>query len=356
MRPKNLSVQELTGVNPRSVIAARAVSRRPLVEGLLCGIEIEAEQVERLSVNFGSIGWTTHHDHSLRDGLEFVLSEPLSDDRLAAAVEGLYDNIPDRLLFSPSPRAGTHIHINVSDKTFGVVQGMFAVMYIIDRLVFEWAGDDRLWCSYCNSLNTLPSHTLRRVLRNTDSPSWYREYLWPHRDGDRYYGFNVSSLFKYGTLEFRYFPTTTDKDKLWEWLDFTQLVFKYANELSVADDASIADVVMEAVLDDPQAFMEKLFAAAPEVLAGLTANGHWVQAMLDAVDELSTILSIDDEDVDVEEVAFNPPTPTRAERPSTIVPRVNVPSMDWLTMNAASIFNEDEYADPIRFRSTGGVN
>lgn len=308
MRPKFLSVSELTGAIVRSVFSVGHVDRMPLVPDLLCGVEIEAEQASiDDNINLYELGWGTHVDHSLRDGIEFVLNDPLAGDKLAWAIEGLYNAMPEELEFSPNPRAGTHVHINVSDRSMAVVQAMFTLMYALDRLVFEWAGDDRLWCSYCNSLNTLPPNTLRTLLRDDDRSGWYKEMLWPNNNSDRYYGFNVTSLFKYGTVEFRYFPTTTSKDKMWEWLDFCQLVFKYADSLPVVDDVPVAQAVLNDIRsEEPLLFLRRVFGDSSAVLAGLTAGDNWQQNLIDAVDELSTLLSIDDRGVEEEQDMSSP--------------------------------------------------
>src|SRR5690606_34389448 len=110
------------------------------------------------------------------------------------------------------------------DRPLSHLQAMSALVYCIEPLIFRFAGEDRRWCSYCNSLNTVPSFRIKQLLGTTDSDSteWYN--FWSASSGDRYYGFNLTSIGKYGTIEFRYFPTPANKSQLWSWIDLCHAI------------------------------------------------------------------------------------------------------------------------------------
>lgn len=294
METKLLSISSLAGVTVRTVMQPPlAYSRLPLVEHLLTGIEVEAENVEwGEDVNLNNIGWSTHEDGSLRDGgVEWVLERPLAGAELASAVTNFHGQ---SLNYGPSPRAGTHIHVNMSDRTFGEVQAMLTLMYCIDRLVFAWADEDRMWCSYCNSLNTLPPSTLRAALLDVEHRSVHTAQVWPQSRHDRYYGFNVAALWKYGTLEFRYFPTINSERKMWQWLDFCHAVYKWCTTVpSLDSDVSMAQQVLQRVLDNPGALLAEVFADAVDVYQGLTAVPSWADSMIEAAEELDVLLAVD---------------------------------------------------------------
>ena len=294
MRTNAWPISAITGQMPRTAITFTEPSRLPLAPLMLTGIEVEAEGVEIVDqIFFSTSGWETHHDASLRNGVEFVLSTPLSGENLGSAIDGLYDH-QDVCRFAPSPRAGTHIHINVSDKTWGTVQVIFALIYCLDRVLFNWAGVDRMWCSYCNSLNTMPLDSIVRLLQNSEHA--YAPSLWNTGASDRYYGLNVASVWKHGTLEFRHFPTTTNKEELWSWVDFCHAISLYADEV-VAQHASNSEFnIVEAVLRDaeqPETLLRHIFGNAPAVLEGLTSEEGWQQHISSAAEELGLLLSTD---------------------------------------------------------------
>lgn len=302
MRAKNLSVTDVaTNVTLRTALATTIPSRMPLINNLLTGVEIEAEDVDiphpALTTITGT-GWSTHDDGSLRDGIEFVLAQPLNGAALGNAIETFYDQLDaGDMRLSPNPRAGTHVHVNMTDQAFSVVQAMFTIIYCIDRLVFNWAGDDRQWCSYCNSVNVLPTNTIRSLLRddNIDTYNIGRHTVWPNSSNDRYYGFNVSALFKYGTLEFRYFQTTTNREEMWDCVDFCQLVYAHAKKLAeeCPEDAAVSSYVLETIKTSPALFMESMFVDASRILNAFTSVPQYEQYIMEAADELSLITSID---------------------------------------------------------------
>lgn len=70
------------------------------------------------------------------------------------------------------------------------------------------------------------SNARLRALMLSESPNnWVAHGIKAVQNADKYYGLNVSSLRKHGTLEFRYFPGAPTKDELFSWMDYcTELV------------------------------------------------------------------------------------------------------------------------------------
>ena len=209
----------------------------------LMGIELEAESVFSELPNLLSMaGWTTDRDGSLRnDGREFVLTSPLSGSSLTRAIHTLFEmQKPEHrspLTYTVNPRAGTHVHINWTDNTVGSAAAMIALMYIIEPLVYGWADEDRAWCSYCNPLSDIPSEIINKLLRTEDEDGeWIMREIEDEVLG-RYHGLNIVALAKYGSLEFRYFPSTTNQADMVKWVKFVQLAKLCA--LNYQDDVSL---------------------------------------------------------------------------------------------------------------------
>lgn len=305
MQSKNTPIGLITGISRRVATSFAAATREPAAPTLLTGIEIEAEGVEGDPYAARVYGWDAGEDGSLRyGGVEWRLNQPLAGNQLASAIDGFYGLVAnDDISFHPSPRAGTHIHVNLTDQSFGMVQAMTAIMYCIDQLVFEWADDNRMWCSYCNSLNTVSSEALRALFSDKEHEYINSHSVWPISRSDRYYGFNITSLFKFGTLEFRYFPTTTDGSKLWEWVDFCHLVFTGAQRLlsEIPENESVGTYIARKFAESPENMLKQLFLGWTDVLTGLATEGY-EEKVKAAAEELVLLLALDTASVWEEEL------------------------------------------------------
>lgn len=289
MQLNEYSISQLAGVRIVQDVPPGTYSRMPLRPDVYMGIEIEGEEAHLpvdCHTSCSKLGWTITNDDSLRfDGVEFVLTAPLNGERLASSVSGLFalKRVGD-VGWEDSPRSGTHFHLNVSDKNVGFVQAITALVYCVDELIFTLAGEDRKWCSYCNSLNTLPVTSLRSLLLNRP----YERYhgwagAWPVSARDRYYGFNLTSISKFGTVEFRYFPTPTEEGQVWEWMDLCQALYTIAEGFENEEDAARA--VLDAITADPASILESL-----PMLAAIEGA---VDSMKTAAEELDDTLSFD---------------------------------------------------------------
>lgn len=260
MRTNQILIAQSSGTLMLTATRPEGGERPPIVEDLLTGIEIEAEDCS-LSYDARShlsrSGWRADMDGSLRDdGLEFVLASPLHGDSLSAAIDAFFESQDLGFDWSISPRAGTHIHLNMTDRPLSHLQAMSALVYCIEPLIFRFAGEDRRWCSYCNSLNTVASFRIKQLLGTTDSPSteWYN--FWSASSGDRYYGFNLTAIGKYGTIEFRYFPTPANKSQLWSWIDLCHAIYEYSKKFSEEDDP--VDAVMTELRDNAVGVLDEI--------------------------------------------------------------------------------------------------
>lgn len=210
----------------------------------LMGIELEAEQVYcELSNVLNMAGWTMDRDGSLRnDGREFVLTQPLAGSSLTRAIHTLFEMQKSEnrspLQYVVNPRAGTHVHINWIEDTVGSAAALIALMYIIEPLVYSWADEDRAWCSYCNPLSDIPASTINKLLRMDvdEEDEWVLRNI-EDEDLGRYHGLNIVALAKYGSFEFRYFPSTTAHTDMIKWVKFVQLAklcaIKYQDDVAV---------------------------------------------------------------------------------------------------------------------------
>lgn len=203
----------------------------PLARELI-GVEIEIEDCRGATpLSY----WSTHSDGSLRNGIEYVLAGPTGGRQLTEAIDQFFGA---GLRYSTGPRTSIHIHLNASDNmTIDQFRNMFTIMYLIEPAVFRWADENRKWCGYCSPLTDLSPYRIINIL-NDDPRDASRFVHAVQGDGnsDRYYGFNVAAYARHGTVEFRYFPCTTDRQKVFEWIKFCMYVKKTAKAFGSPED------------------------------------------------------------------------------------------------------------------------
>lgn len=179
----------------------------------LVGIEIEIENTGNNSMPRTKLAsWTGKSDGSLRNGKEFVLQFPLSDSKLTCAIEEFFegDVQPKRM-----PTSSTHVHLDLlEDVDVGVVVSMYMLCYVIEDAIFAMNDPGREHCSFCNKLNTAPME-ISKAIFDLESD---RADLSTALSMGRYYGLNLQALEKYGSIEFRYFPTARNADELRSWV------------------------------------------------------------------------------------------------------------------------------------------
>ena len=200
------------------------------------GIEIEAEglsykldgkltDIRNVSGILQDAGWDIAGDGSLRaDGREFKFTAPMLGLDVTKALDVFYEHVE----FEESPRAGIHIHVDwTAVEDANSVNTLLAVLYCIEPAMFDMIGRGRKDCVYCKPLVAVTTEELLKMF-TADFENGMATFLdgaIQRRDNEkRYFGANLISLSKFGTVEFRYFPSLCDKAKMQEWLYLVQLL------------------------------------------------------------------------------------------------------------------------------------
>lgn len=191
----------------------------------LMGIEVEVDRSHssEASVSYffpdSVTGWQRRSDGSLRNGVEYVLESPKSGKELTTAILNLFLEGT----YGRESTSSTHVHLDMLDAgtTSGVLQAMFLLVYGTEDTIFALSDPGREFCGYTNKLSTIEPGLLEYVLQDNiddDDERSIRNYS----PADRYYGLNLQALVKYGSLEFRYFPTATSQQELIDWVQLVQ--------------------------------------------------------------------------------------------------------------------------------------
>lgn len=245
----------------------------------LIGIEIELENYPMGRGNGSPMSvfphpsayWQRVEDHSLINGAEWKLAQPLNGSRLAQAIHEFF--LPPTRTFR-SVSSGTHIHINMDEDTTPVsaVQAVAALVYTIEPALFDIIDAGRRWSGFTNPLDSASSALLYGLFdKSVENDPYPLTRLCERNHSFKYYGLNIQPLGSYGTLEFRYFPTATSAEEVIDWVSLVQSI-KLAGmahpTLETMVDVLQDEVRYTQLIEGPLArWASRILAAVPPQLA-----------------------------------------------------------------------------------------
>jgi len=173
------------------------------------GIEVEVEG-RNLPGSDPKRQWRIVREGSLRgEGLEYNSIHPMPVELVQTKVEylwGLFRNNNSTL--RKSDRCGVHVHINCQDMTLSQVHIFQLTYLLLEDLLFRFCDDSRDGNLFCMKVSD--SSDLLFRIRDSISNNSFDQLNVGHI---RYSAMNISSLFKYGSLEFRQLETPTQNPK-----------------------------------------------------------------------------------------------------------------------------------------------
>jgi hypothetical protein len=184
----------------------------------LLGIEVEVEKCTKYLPETDTCAsyWTMHEDNSLRDnGREFVFSEPLYGADVVQAVKYLCDQAKAKK-WAISERTGLHVHIDVRNMDVDKFRNFNTLYAITEKIIYNWVGDGRERNIHCLPwfIADLDLDIIGEIF--TKSPTHAQSVI---KNLNRYAGWNLASLTKFGTVEARHLKTTFDFERIMTWLN-----------------------------------------------------------------------------------------------------------------------------------------
>ncbi|QDP53359.1 MAG: hypothetical protein Unbinned6805contig1000_21 [Prokaryotic dsDNA virus sp.] len=196
------------------------------VKGMF-GIEIEVEGRRLPEVVYGN--WEVDmNEGSLRDGgLEYITRTPSNLPAIMEDVAALKKQFLDNSS-SPnfSPRTSVHAHVNVTDLTFNQLCNFIFISFLLEGNLSHFCGKVRRGNQFC-----IPGKNAEGVfdiVENIFTNKSFSEFSVPRNY--RYSFINLTSLNKYGSLEFRGMRGTLDKRVIKSWLETLQRFKNTARE------------------------------------------------------------------------------------------------------------------------------
>jgi hypothetical protein len=204
------------------------------------GLEIEVEDPAGIYFNPNKY-WTVTRDGSLDNGMEYVLAEPMSLEgcRKALAYFTRKKN-ESGMKIQDSIRCGVHVHVNVQDMVMTNLLNMITLYYVMENVFSRFWGESREGNLFC--LRAKDAEYQIQVLSDFVAGENIRVL---QSDDLRYAGMNLTSLSKFGSLEFRGLRTPSGRGavtKIFDWLkilsDLRDASFNFENPQKIVENFS----------------------------------------------------------------------------------------------------------------------
>jgi hypothetical protein len=209
------------------------------------GIELEVIGSGLPSAFQKTTAWQQKVDGSVkvRKGevaFEYVMKQPVGRVKFISTVKELLEEFQAVKAKVAEGRISNsnHVHINAQQLTLQQVYTWLSVYFIFEELLCRWAGEDRVSNLFC--LRARDAEGLILMLRKAASEDAFSGFTQAKQY--RYSAVNVTSLSKFGSLEFRALRGTCDVEVIENWVN-TLLCIKdksleYKNPVHVLEDFS----------------------------------------------------------------------------------------------------------------------
>jgi len=204
----------------------------------LIGVEVETEGVyyDRLS---NPTYWDVKEDGSLRSGAEFVLANPLVGKDLHDSLEILDAFCSNNPEIHYTVRTSVHVHLDVRDLEAEQLMNLLGLYLLFEKAIYRYHNHKY---NRENNIYCLPFFNTSRHINDLSVLSYLGDPSISQRDLsttlrhslsrlNKYYGLNVASLFRFGSLEFRHMEGTHNKNEIIEWVNIIMSLKKYACSL-----------------------------------------------------------------------------------------------------------------------------
>jgi hypothetical protein len=171
------------------------------------GVELEFENVngttQKTIVSDGL--WKKHLEHSLRGGgaMEIVTSMPMPLTAVNSQLVRIYELLGTG--FVSNHRTGMHVHVNLLENTYDSFKRLVALWVLLEPVYMKTTAPERKRHIFCWQVGEALGdwHNFADVFQLDD---WDFRFL-DNTKWNRYTTFNLASLVKHGTVEFRYIQT-----------------------------------------------------------------------------------------------------------------------------------------------------
>lgn len=223
-------------------------------------IEVEGKNAARLPVNIGGV-WLVKREGSLRNGFEYYTRQPLKIDKdLVKHINKLTQKLQaPGVDVDMSNRTSVHVHVNVQSMTPLQVWTAAVCYWMLEGLLTRFCGEKtrhgNLFCLGIEHAEGILDLAIRD-LKNKKPFDTFQEDL------AKYGSQNLSSIRRFGSLEYRAMHGTIDTDSIINWCVCLKKIVDGSRFF--ADPAKVIDYYLD---NDKDVFFEKLLS--PEMITVL---------------------------------------------------------------------------------------
>lgn len=221
------------------------------VKGNKFGVELELEGRNVALHDVATKGWHRHNEPSLRgEAIEYTTTGAKTFEETKKLVDDLFDKFKAHgVKLNDSIRAGTHVHLNFSDQPVKNVINFFALFTLLEEVLQYYSGEDRKGNVFC--ISTREAEGIVGIIADSIAKGSLDRFA-----GDRYKyaACNLSSLYKFGTIEIRTMKAATSAAQINSWVDILNDMYEYAINLK-----SPAALVQELSFLGAEELMKKIF-------------------------------------------------------------------------------------------------
>ncbi len=197
------------------------------------GLEIEMEGVSSQAVA-NLTHWNRVSEGSI-SGYEIVLKKPKCQDELFLALCEI-DVIKGRQSLDNafSERTSVHVHVDIRDMTFNQMMAFITLSAMFEPVLYKYVAEHRSNNHFCWSLLDCQDliNRITKVYKadsTTNSRNNAISQAWT-ASATKYAGINLSSVPRYGSLEFRMHEGTANKNSIIRWINILLSIKAYCME------------------------------------------------------------------------------------------------------------------------------
>jgi len=243
----------------------RDIETGVLFEGTY-GIEIEAESLKKqpFKMGHGDVDkdsftfWDVKKDDSLRNyGNEFVLKAPVPYETIPEVLEEFAEKTKKISFIQDSISTSVHVHINMLPETWTTMGNLLTIYMFVENLLIEYSGEYRRNNLFCLPIRSVPhiQKVCNTIFQFVNEKNYnFRRAL--DVEQIKYAALNLSTLYRFGSVEFRSFRGVTDIDVIKTWVDIVHAMLVYSRQNITPP------VIMDAYKERGNELLREIFGSA----------------------------------------------------------------------------------------------
>lgn len=183
--------------------------------------------------------WYSVKDGSLRKGLEFIFVDGLKGANISEALKRMSAFIEvykkNGNTVTITERCSTHVHLDVSDISLKELNNLLLIYILVERILFAHINVARIKNNYCRPLINSSFFKFLNKINRLEYFNGGTLISLIRENCDKYSALNLLPITRYGSIEFRHHPGSTDMSNILDWINIILTIKKLAVSYSVED-------------------------------------------------------------------------------------------------------------------------